>query len=72
MGYVLLILGVGLGVCTLALVKQVSIFGNTCFFVGALTPQTQCLAPGLYFGALGVAAIMVVLGIASVLRGKRA
>lgn len=72
MGVVLLILGVALAVGTLTVVKQVSVFGNTCFFVGELTPQSQCLAPGLYYGALGVAAILVVLGIAALLGGKQA
>lgn len=71
MGLLLLLLGVALGVGTLSLVHQVSVFGNTCFFVGELTAQTQCLTPGVYYGGLGIAGIFVVLGASMLLRAKK-
>lgn len=67
----LLILGVGIAVGTLTLIKQVNILGNSCFFVGEMTMQTQCIAPGIYYGALGVAGVLVVLGVAGLLKPNK-
>ena len=36
-GVLLLISGAALGVGTLSVVKQVSVFGNTCLYVGELS-----------------------------------
>lgn len=68
---ILLVLGVLLGVATLGLVHQMSLFGNTCFYVGELNMQTtQCLPPVAYYGALGVATLFILVGIIQMLRPK--
>lgn len=74
MKLLLLLAGVVLGVVTLTVVKQVSVFGNTCFYVGQLNANTQCLSPGFYYGALGLAGVLVVLGIVGLAtaRGSKA
>lgn len=70
---ILLVLGVILGVATLGLVHQMSLFGNTCYYVGELNMQTtQCLAPVIFYGALGVAALLVLLGLVQMIRTKTA
>jgi len=70
-GVLLLISGAALGVGTLSVVKQVSVFGNTCLYVGELSTQTNCLAPGAYYRALGVAGVLVVVGAAVLLKSKQ-
>lgn len=69
---ILLVLGVLLGVATLGLIHQISMFGNTCFYIGELTPQSQCIAPLIYYGALGAAALLTLIGLALMLRPKPA
>lgn len=65
----LLILGVVLGVAILGLVHQISMFGSTCYYVGELNMATTgCIPPVLYFGALALAALFVVLGVVKLIR----
>lgn len=68
---ILLVLGVVLGVATLGLVHQMSMFGNTCYYIGELNLQTtSCIPPVVYFGALGVAALLTLVGIVRMLRAS--
>jgi hypothetical protein len=67
---ILLILGAVIGVLTLAVVGQVSLFGATCFFVGEFSPQTQCLHPAVYYAPLGLAAVLFILGAVQLFRPK--
>ncbi len=66
---IFVIIGVIGGVATLGLVHQMSMFGNTCYYIGELNLQTsQCIPPVAYYGALGVAALFVIVGLVQMLR----
>jgi hypothetical protein len=68
---ILIILGVLLAVGVLGLVHQMTMFGNTCYYIGELNFQTtQCVAPVFYYAALGAAALLVLIGLALMLRLK--
>lgn len=69
---ILLVLGVLLGVATLGLVHQFSMFGNTCYYIGEMNAQSQCIAPVIYYAVLGVAALLVLLGLVRLIRTKSA
>lgn len=68
---ILIILGIAMAVGILGLVHQMSMFGNTCYYVGELNLQTtQCIAPVFYYAALGGAALLIVAGLVQALRPK--
>lgn len=58
-----LILGLIIGVATVATIKHSSIFGVQCFHVGEFLPSTTCFHPGIYYGLLAFAALLVILGV---------
>jgi hypothetical protein len=35
----------------LAFVKKFSLFGQECFYVGSLRPDSLCINPAIYYGA---------------------
>lgn len=63
-----LVLGLIIGVATVATIKHSSIFGAQCFHVGEFLPSTNCLHPGIYYGLLGLAALLVILGVVELVR----
>lgn len=65
-----LVLGLILGVGTLATIKHSSILGVQCFHVGNLLPSTTCFHPVVYYGPLALASLLVILGIINVTKGK--
>lgn len=69
-GFILIILGVLLAVATLGLVHQITLFGNTCFYIGEMNAQSQCIEPVIYYGALGAAAVLVLVGVILMVRPK--
>jgi hypothetical protein len=72
-GLVVLILGVALGVGTLVSVKQINFLGSVCYYVGHFDPVTaNCLQPGLYYSALGISLVVVLLGLVLMLRDSLA
>lgn len=65
-----LIIGLIIGVATLVTIKHSSIFGMQCFHVGEFLPNTTCFHPAVYYGPLAFAALLVILGIIDVAKGK--
>lgn len=65
---ILIIAGVVLGVVLLATINETNVLGFSCYHFGTFTMQTFCLKSGVYYGALGVAGAMVVLGLALLIR----
>ncbi len=63
-----LILGLIVGVATLVTIKHSSILGIQCFHVGEFLPSTKCFHPGLYYGLLALAALLVILGIVALMK----
>ena len=63
-----LILGLIIGVATVATIKHSSIFGVQCFHVGEFLPSTTCFHPGIYYGLLAVAALLVILGVVALVK----
>lgn len=59
-----LILGIIIGVATLTLIKRASMFGIECFHTGKeFLPTTTCISPAIYYGLLGLAALLTIVGI---------
>lgn len=65
-----LILGLIIGVATFATIKHSTIFGIQCFHVGEFLPNTTCFHPGIYYGLLAFAALLIILGIISLAKGS--
>lgn len=66
-----LILGVAIGVGTLTFIKRSSMMGIECFHTTQqFLPNTPCLNPAIYYGLLGVAAILTIVGIIGMAKGK--
>lgn len=63
-----LIIGLIIGVATLVTIKHSSIFGVQCFHVGDFLPSTKCFHPGIYYGLLALAALLVILGIVALVK----
>jgi len=63
-----LLLGLIIGGATAATIKHSSIFGVQCFHVGDFLPNTTCFHPGIYYGLLALAALLVILGIVSFMK----
>lgn len=67
----LIVIGILAAVGILGLVHQMSMLGNTCYYIGELNLQTtSCIPPVAYYGALGVAALLVVIGLVQLLKPK--
>lgn len=66
-GFILIVLGVAV----LGLVHQFNVFGSVCFYLGEAMPSPQdCINPTLYYGALGAAAVLVLVGVILMVRPK--
>lgn len=63
-----LILGLIVGVGTLATIKHSSIFGVQCFHIGEFLPSTQCFHPAVYYGPLALSALLIILGVVDLMK----
>lgn len=66
-----LILGVAIGVATLTFIKRSSMMGIECFHTTKqFLPNTPCLNPANYYGLLGLVALLTIVGIIGMAKGK--
>ncbi len=66
-----LIIGIAIGVATLTFIKRSSMMGIECFHTTKdFLPNTPCINPGIYYGLLGLAALLTVIGIIHMAKGK--
>jgi len=66
-----LILGIITAVATLSLFKQADLGGGTCFYFGTLRDQFQCFNPLWYYGLLGFAALISVVGFVQLIQSAQ-
>ncbi len=59
-----------LAFCLLAFVNKFELLGNTCYYIGALSLQTFCVAPWVYFLIWVMAIVLLVMGLLPVLRDQ--
>jgi len=67
-GIILIVTGALVAVGVLSFVHQLSMFGNTCYFIGEMNIQSECIQPVFYYAALGAAAVLVLVGIVLMLK----
>ncbi|MBX9862356.1 MAG: hypothetical protein K2Y42_06340 [Hyphomicrobium sp.] len=68
-----LILGLVIGVATFTFIKRASMFGIECFHTGKeFLPNTPCIEPSIYYGLLGFAALLTIVGIIRTAKGTPA
>lgn len=63
-----LLLGLIIGAATVATIKHSAIFGVQCFHVGEFLPSTKCFHPGIYYGLLALAALLIILGVVALVK----
>ena len=58
-----------IGILTLTFIKRASFLGQECFHTDKdFLPTTTCLNPAIYYGLLGLAALLVIVGIITMLK----
>lgn len=68
MPVILLIIGLALGAGTLLGIKQIGFLGSTCFYIGEFDSlRVKCIAPGIYYGLIGISAILVAVSLLTLL-----
>ena len=66
-----LVAGGALAAGLLVYVRETRVFGQSCYHIGEITMQTQCMPHETYMGAWVIAAGLIGLGLVLALRDRR-
>jgi len=63
-----LIVGFIISVGVLSFIKHIELADSVCYYAGDFKPDTPCFGPPWYFGLLGFAALLIILGVVQLIQ----